>query len=164
MQLQNIDKKIIYDWMLKRAVLVILMYAATHLYAAFADMEANLGLWITGLIIIVILDVLCVIYAFVMPFLQYKRYKYEIKDDEIYLEYGVIFKRTIILPLIQLQDVGYNEGPIRMLLGLATLQVSTAGADLKIEGLNKQTAVEMVDALNQKAKDLITAKKQSENE
>ncbi len=163
MGLQSIEKKTIYDWMIRRTVLVLIFYAITHLFAVFFDKNQEYGLWLSLIILLGIVDTLLLINAYIMPFVQYKKYNYEIRADEIYLEYGVIFKHTIVLPIVQLQHIAYTEGPIQRLFNLASLHISTAGADLKIEGLMRDVAIDLVNSLNTQAKQLIIIKKQEEN-
>ncbi len=160
--MKNIEKKAIYNWLIKRTFWVAVFYALTHLYVAFVTLPEQ-GLWIALLVLIAIVDALVIVNAYVLPCFQYKKYRYCIGSDQIYLESGVIFKETTVLPIVQLQDVGYSQGPIQMALNLATVHVSTAGSDLAIEGLSKEDAIVLVDNLSAIAKELVTAKKQEEN-
>ncbi len=162
MELKNIEKSTAITWTISRTLLVAVLYAITHLYVAFADMS-EYGLWISILVLIAMIDALGVLNAWVLPILQQRAYRYAIKDDEVYVENGVLFRQSTVLPIVQLQDVGYTQGPIQRMFGLATLHVSTAGSDLAIEGLKKDDAIAIVDDLNSKAKELVLAKKQEEN-
>ncbi len=158
MQLKNIEKKTIINWIAVRTLWVGVFYAITHLYVVYADIPQR-GLWVAILVLIGIADGMAVANAWIMPILQQARYGYCIREDEIYIERGVIFKETTLLPIVQLQDVGYTEGPIERLLGLATLHVSTAGSDVHICGISKQQAVAIVQELNQKAQALVVEKR-----
>jgi len=82
--------------------------------------------------------VLPVLVLLPLPVLRYRIWCYEIREDAIYLERGVITRVRTVVPYVRIQHVDTSRGPIARATGLATLVVYTAGsrgADVTIPGL-----------------------------
>ena len=62
---------------------------------------------------------------------------------------GLIFKESIVIPVKQIQDIGYNQGPIMQFLNLASIVISTAGATKVISGLEKDEAIKIVNRVKE---------------
>ncbi|SNR41893.1 PH domain-containing protein [Halorubrum vacuolatum] len=75
--------------------------------------------------------------------LRYRRWSYEIREDELYLDRGVITQVRTTVPLVRIQHVDSRRGPIERAVGLASCVVYTAGsrgADVRIPGLTPDGA------------------------
>jgi membrane protein YdbS with pleckstrin-like domain len=78
--------------------------------------------------------------------LYYRIWVYQIRDDAIYLERGVVTHVRTLVPYVRIQHVDTSRGPIERLLGLSTLVVYTAGsrgADVSIPGLTPEEASDL---------------------
>jgi membrane protein YdbS with pleckstrin-like domain len=74
---------------------------------------------------------------------RYRRWQYEIRDDALYLDRGVITEVQTVVPLVRIQHVDTQRGPFQRMLGLASTVVYTAGsrgADVRIPGLTPEDA------------------------
>ena len=71
----------------------------------------------------------------VVRVLEVRRLAYQLREHDLSLRSGVITHRVESLPFSRIQHVNVRRGPIERSLGLATLQVSTAGPDISIPGL-----------------------------
>jgi uncharacterized membrane protein YdbT with pleckstrin-like domain len=60
--------------------------------------------------------------------LSYRCYRYELRDEGIRIERGVIWKKYVTIPYDRIQNVDIMRGLIARILGLSDLQVQTAGA------------------------------------
>jgi membrane protein YdbS with pleckstrin-like domain len=76
----------------------------------------------------------------VMRVLEVRRLAYQLREHDLSLRSGVISHRVESLPFSRVQHVNVHRGPIERSLGLATLQVSTAGPDISIPGLTRADA------------------------
>ena len=78
-----------------------------------------------------------VISAVVVPPLRYARWRYTVRDDDIWIREGVVWVTTTVVPFSRLQFVDTRQGPLDRVLGLASLQLYTAalGAQTTIPGL-----------------------------
>ena len=76
----------------------------------------------------------------VMRVFEVRRLAYQLREHDLSLRSGVISHRVESLPFSRVQHVNIHRGPIERSLGLATLQVSTAGPDISIPGLDRADA------------------------
>lgn len=94
-----------------------------------------------------ILLVALIVWLMIYPSLYYKNYRYDFDKDRIFISLGVIFKRQIVIPVIQIQDIHSYEGPIMQLLHLKSVIISTAGSNFTINYLIIEAAKELTDSL-----------------
>lgn len=79
-------------------------------------------------------------------FLRYRRWSYEIREDALYLDRGVITQVKTTVPLVRIQHVDSRRGPVERGVGLASCVVYTAGsrgADVTIPGLTPTDASDL---------------------
>jgi membrane protein YdbS with pleckstrin-like domain len=90
--------------------------------------------------------------------LTYENFRYQLQGDRLYIESGVIWKRSVSIPYERVQNIDVIRGPIARLLGLATLQVQTAGisgttlVEGRIPGLLPEDANDLRDQIIAKMK------------
>ena len=75
-----------------------------------------------------------------MRVLEVRRLGYQLREHDLSLRSGVINHRVESLPFSRVQHVNINRGPIERALGLATLEVSSAGPNITIPGLTDADA------------------------
>ncbi len=81
-----------------------------------------------------------VVQIVIIPAVRMIYWGYDIREDEIDIQYGlIVFKRSLI-PMTKVQHVDTEHGPILRLFSLATLSISTAGTTHKIPALRQETA------------------------
>ncbi|ELZ47298.1 membrane-flanked domain protein [Halorubrum coriense DSM 10284] len=86
--------------------------------------------------------------------LRYRRWSYEIREDAIYLDRGVVTQVRTTVPLVRIQHVDSRRGPIERTVGLASCVVYTAGsrgADVRIPGLTPDGASDLREELKRLA-------------
>ena len=86
--------------------------------------------------------------------LRYRRWSYEIREDAIYLDRGVVTQVRTTVPLVRIQHVDTRRGPIERTVGLASCVVYTAGsrgADVRIPGLTPDGASDLREELKRLA-------------
>ncbi|MFK7917009.1 MAG: PH domain-containing protein [Ilumatobacter sp.] len=88
--------------------------------------------------------------------MEVRRLAYQLRDHDLSLRSGVITHRVESLPFSRVQHVNIHRGPIERAVGLATLQVSSAGPDISIPGLTREDA-ERIKLLVTERADLIAA-------
>lgn len=94
--------------------------------------------------------VLAVITAAVVPPLRYRAWGFALRERDLYLRRGVLFRSTSIVPHARIQHVDTRHGPIDRWLGLAGVVVFTAGhrgAIITIPALDADEAEETRDRL-----------------
>ena len=96
--------------------------------------------------------VVSVAYASVMPRIRYRIHRWEITDEAVYTKSGWITQEWRIAPLSRIQTVDASRGPLQQLLGIATVQVTTASAmgTLDVSALDEELAEEVVEFLTRR--------------
>jgi uncharacterized protein len=92
--------------------------------------------WVVLLVALAALFVLGV----VVPELRWRRWRYEIRDDEVDLVRGAVVVRRTIIPIRRVQHVDTQAGPLQDSLGLATVTFHTAAGGTSIPALGKGEA------------------------
>lgn len=86
--------------------------------------------------------------------LRYRVWRYEVREDALYLERGVITRVRTVVPFVRIQHVDTRRGPVERASGLATSVVYTAGsrgADVAIPGLEGDRAADLQHRLKRLA-------------
>jgi len=85
----------------------------------------------------------------VMPQWRYRVHLWETTDEAVYMRSGWLNQESRIAPVSRIQTVDSERGPIEQLFGLANVTVTTASAagPIKIHGLDRATADQLVDEL-----------------
>lgn len=90
----------------------------------------------------------------VLAVLRYRSWAYEVREDSLYLERGVLTHTRTVVPYVRIQHVDASRGPVERTLGLATVVVYTAGsrgADVSIPGLTTDRADDLQERLKRLA-------------
>jgi membrane protein YdbS with pleckstrin-like domain len=89
-----------------------------------------------------------------LALLRYRAWGYEVREDSLYLQRGVLTKVNTVVPFVRVQHVDSARGPLERLVGLASTVVYTAGsrgADVAIPGLTPESAEDLQDRLKRLA-------------
>ncbi len=62
------------------------------------------------------------------PRARYERWRWRLTDLAVELERGVVVRQAEALPYFRIQQIDVTQGPVDRLLGLASLQVTSASA------------------------------------
>lgn len=159
MELKRINAKAKKYWMIRRLIFLIIFILG--LVATAIYMEKG-SLFVAIIIAESIIVLFQIFNTFILPFMQYNNYYYLIKDDEIIYYRGVIFKNSFVIPIVQIQDVGFIQGPIQILMNLSSLDISTAGSNHTIFGFTKEEVETLVSDVKEKIKKLVEEKRENE--
>lgn len=86
--------------------------------------------------------------------LRYRVWRFEVREDGVYIERGVLTRVKTVVPFVRVQHVDSQRGPVERLVGLASVVVYTAGsrgADVTIPGLTPERADDLQDRLRRLA-------------
>ncbi len=81
--------------------------------------------------IVLLLAAVAVVYV-----LESRRLAYQLREHDVSLRSGVIRHRVETIPFSRIQHVSVGRGLVERWLGLATLEVSSAGPDISVPGLS----------------------------
>ncbi|NEU56851.1 PH domain-containing protein [Halorussus sp. MSC15.2] len=109
----------------------------------------GVGVWV-GLAVAAVALALGVFFAV----LRYRVWRFEVREDDLYLERGVLTRVNTVVPFVRVQHVDTQRGPVERTLGLASVVVYTAGsrgADVTIPGLTPERADDLQEQLRRLA-------------
>ena len=87
---------------------------------------------------------------------RYRIWRFEIQEDALYLERGVVTRVDTVVPFVRVQHVDTQRGPLERATGLASVVVYTAGsrgADVTIPGLTPERAQRIQTELRELARE-----------
>jgi membrane protein YdbS with pleckstrin-like domain len=133
------------------AVLAIVAVASDY----FLVSEEITGFPVTALMSVY---VLMTIYLLIWPAVYYARYRYRINEDRIDIRRGVFVIKHTVVPTERVHQLEVARGPINNLFGLADVTITTAGGIAAIQYLDRETAAEIADSLNEYITDIIRSR------
>lgn len=143
--MERLHPRIQLIWIIKTLIFTGILAGA----GALARMYIEIPLWAVALMVIGI-----TLIGTMHAIARYRRWGYEIRDDSLYLERGVLTEVRTIVPLVRIQHVDSSRTPIERVFGLASTVVYTAGsrgADVRIPGLTRTTAQTIQEQLKELA-------------
>lgn len=85
---------------------------------------------------------------------RYGVWRFDLRDDNLYIERGVFTRTKTVVPYVRVQHVDSQRSPLERTVGLATVVVYTAGSrssDVAIPGLTPDRAEELQESLRRLA-------------
>jgi len=148
MELKKLDKRVLKLWYIRAAfralaLLGVFVSATIILIAAGASSNVMLAVLLGVGIVVALL----VAITLIMPALRYKMYDWGYDDKRIIVKQGVIFRKRVVIPVCQIQDLHRTQGPLMMMLKLSGVTISTAGSNFDISTLTTEEADRMIDEL-----------------
>lgn len=90
--------------------------------------------------------------ALALPPFMYRRWRYEIRERDLYLSRGAIFYKRVLVPFDRIQFVETQHGPLDRAFGLAQVVVYTAGGKAAtVPGLREDEAEGLREELSRVA-------------
>ena len=90
--------------------------------------------------------------AAAIPYLRYRRWRYEIRERDLFLSRGSLFFVLTLIPFDRIQYVETHQGPLDLAFGLMQLVVYTAaGRAARIPGLAPEEAGSLREELSKVA-------------
>lgn len=83
--------------------------------------------------------------------IELRRLGYQLREHDVSLRAGALNHRVETIPFSRVQHVTIQRGPVDRLLGLARIDVSSAGPDLSIPGLAADDAARIKQLITDRA-------------
>ncbi|GAA0302467.1 PH domain-containing protein [Halarchaeum salinum] len=147
--MERLHSRVLVQWAAGAFVTAVVLAAITGAIAYVDPLSLALSPVLVAGVVFGVAFVLGVGYAA----LRYRLWRYEVREDTLYIERGVFTRVRTVVPYVRVQHVDSQRGPIERLLGLGTVVVYTAGsrgADVSIPGL----AAERATTLQERLRDL----------
>lgn len=143
--MNTLHPRIQFVWALRAVVLAAVVGAATAAVYYFFEIPEY---------VVAAVPVAVLVVGIGFSIARYRRWGYTIREDDIYLERGVITQVRTVVPLVRIQHVDSRRGPVERATGLASCVVYTAGsrgADVRIPGLTPTDANQLRERLKKLA-------------
>ncbi|HEX2085439.1 MAG TPA: PH domain-containing protein [Solirubrobacteraceae bacterium] len=114
-----------------------LLQGAAAIVAALAAAGELGDLWWLALLVAV---AAAAALAGLVPELRWRRWRYEVRDDEIDLRHGTFVVRRTLIPIRRVQHVDTEAGVLRGAFGLARVTFHTAAGGVDIPALGRGEA------------------------
>jgi uncharacterized protein len=105
---------------------------------ALGELADEVGIpgWLPAALVVV----LGAVAALVVPEVRWRRWRYEVREDEIDLRHGVFTVRRTLVPIRRVQHVDTESGPVQGGFDLATVSFHTAAGATRIPALTRGEA------------------------
>lgn len=111
------------------------------------------GSWLPALLIATAVA-LALVSILLVPELRWRRWRYEVREQEIDIRHGAFTIRRTIVPMTRVQHVDTEQGLIQQSLDLATVSFNTAAGKNEIPHLEKREADRVRDRIAEITRDL----------
>ncbi|ACD51441.1 MULTISPECIES: PH domain-containing protein [Clostridium] len=155
----KLHKNAIKSWVISRSIgtILFLFISLTAFYIMKSKFEIH---WVIRnekyiLLAVGIIGLLSIIDVIVNPIIEYKTWVYELTSDKIDFTQGIFTKKRTIVPIIKIEHIKINRGPINSRLGLANIEIFTAGGSHEIPNIEVKVAEEIGEYLNNKIKEKV---------
>jgi membrane protein YdbS with pleckstrin-like domain len=134
------------------------MFTVEALFAAvpLAVVAAGLGALVLGgaagtaiAVVAVLAAVACVL---VVPRLRVRRFRYEVREDEIDLRHGIVVQVRTLVPMVRVQHVDTRRTVLSQIFGLAAVVFHTAAGANQIPALREADAAAIRDRITDLAR------------
>jgi uncharacterized protein len=92
------------------------------------------------------------LFIILLPTLRWKRWRYEVREQEIELQYGVFIIKKTLIPMIRVQHVDTQQGPLLRKYKLSTVTISTAATVHEIPALDMEEAESLRTSISRLAR------------
>ncbi|MBQ7390555.1 MAG: PH domain-containing protein [Clostridia bacterium] len=150
MELKKLDKAVLKLWYVRAGIVALMLIgvfvaAAIILSIAGASNEVTLAVLLgVGIPVALLLSL-----VLIWPVLRYRMFSWGYDDKRIVVKEGVIFRKSVVIPICQIQDLHRTQGPIMIILGLSDVTISTAGSNFDLSTLTVEDADRMINELEE---------------
>lgn len=138
---KRISEKALTVWRISGVIKTVIGWSITAT-ALFLLHIFDVPFWIS-IILIVLAVIFPFLHIFIFPKLRWRRWRYEVREDEIELEEGIFIRTRSLVPMIRVQHVDTVQGPLLRKFNLASIVVHTAATAHAIPALEEAEAEEL---------------------
>jgi membrane protein YdbS with pleckstrin-like domain len=142
--LQQLDRRVKRLWRTSMATWSAILVPVPFVFGIITDRVATFGPAALAMAIVAAL------LLGAWPVARYQAWGYCVRESDVVLRHGVLWKLVSIVPHARIQHVDTRRGPLERALGLASVTIHTAGsvgATLTIPGLDAAHAEQLRDRL-----------------
>lgn len=146
----RLNRKALSVWRISSGITMFIFFIVGIAFLSFSII-LNVALWVSFVIIGFVI-VLSIFFVGIYPHLQWKKWRYDVHETEIDLQHGVFIVKRTLVPMVRVQHVDTQQGPLLRRFKLASVTISTAATIHEIPALGEVEADELRDRISQLAK------------
>lgn len=146
----HIAKDAMKVWKITASIPIAILWIALIALTFFAS-KFSIPLWVV-LIVWGVMALSTYVFVLLIPLISWQRWRYEVFEQEVDIQHGIIITTRTLVPMIRVQHVDTKQGPILKKFGLATVTISTAATTHEIPALLEDEASELRDRISQLAR------------
>lgn len=135
---KRISAKALTVWKISGAIKIVISWILAGV-AIFLIHIFKGPFWISVLLIGIEL-ISTYLFIFLLPSIKWRRWRYEVRDEEIELQEGIFIVKRTLIPMIRVQHVDTVQGPILRKYQLASVIINTAATSHEIPALEESEA------------------------
>ena len=143
---ERLDPRAKTVWRISGALNMIPLLAGAG-FASFVLLRWVEVSFFLGMLPVLAVLALAVFSVLIAPGLRWRRWRYEIRPDEVDLQRGVWWVSRTLVPLARIQHVDTRQGPLQRRYGLSTVVFHTAAGPNHIPELSTPIAAEARDRI-----------------
>lgn len=123
---------------LSNLILHIILLLLVGGWLAFAIWKGwtLIPVWITAGVLLLSF----IVFNWIYPKYEYRSFSFEVFEEEIEIQSGIIFRSNILIPMVRVQHVEVGSGPIMRKYKLASITIVTAATKHEIKGVHQDEA------------------------
>ncbi|PKQ15550.1 MAG: hypothetical protein CVT67_09025 [Actinobacteria bacterium HGW-Actinobacteria-7] len=141
----HLDPRVKTAWRLEAGLAVIVPLMIAIVFPALASMMGIPG-WIALAAFALMMGVVILVVG-IFPEIRYRRWRWEVREEEIRLREGLIIVTQTVIPMVRVQHVDTAQGPIMRALGLSDVHIWTAANKHTIPALTDEHAADLRDRI-----------------
>ncbi|OGD87096.1 hypothetical protein A3D81_02770 [Candidatus Curtissbacteria bacterium RIFCSPHIGHO2_02_FULL_40_17] len=106
---------------------ILLSSVLTYIEKGDPTPKASVGFGNLGLMPFIVLIIFIPLVSYLLAKLAYKNWRFEVTEDSLRVEKGIIWKRYVSIPYERIQNIDIMRGLLARILGLSDLHIQTAG-------------------------------------
>ncbi|WP_175631803.1 PH domain-containing protein [Virgibacillus siamensis] len=144
--INTIASDAIKAWKITAGIYVAVLWLAT-IAATVLTFIFDWSIWVIPAAVLV--SAICTyVFVFLLPVLRWRRWRYEVFEQEIYIQHGILIVSRTLVPMIRVQHVDTQQGPVLKKYKLASVTISTAATTHEIPALLEEDASELRDRIS----------------
>ncbi len=140
-----LDPRALRVWRINAALGTLFLWVPAIIVVSVTYYADWLWPWMAFLLLFPLL--VTVLQVFIIPPLEWKRWRYEVSEREVDLQRGVFVMTRTLVPMSRVQHVDTQQGPILRYYGLSAVTITTAGGGHEIPGLSEEVASDVRDRI-----------------
>jgi len=147
---EHIDSRAVPYWRWSASINSLFLFLIPAAYYAAVRLW-HWPVWIT--VVLLVLSLALTAFSIIFkPEIMWKTWRYDVTEQEIDLLHGVFIKTRTLIPMVRVQHVDTEQGPLLRHFGLSTVTISTAAGTHQIPALADETAALLRDRISELAR------------